>query len=113
MSCAGSDVAAPGRAKDNLLQRQQRLLAATPVQLQALRRRAGSRSRWTQSNCGEITWQIRVNSRSLEPVRLPRTPDYAGCTSWVQLPVSPDWGDPVHDDAMLTDIADRVRKAVS
>jgi hypothetical protein len=48
-----------------------------------------------------------------EPVRLPRTPDYAGCTSWVQLPVSTDWRDPVHDDATLTDIADRVRKAVS
>ena len=36
-----------------------------------------------------------------EPVRLARTPDYAGCTSWVDLPVDADWGEPVHDDATL------------
>ena len=28
----------------------------------------------------------------VEPVRLARTPDYAGCTSWVQLPVQPGVG---------------------
>src|SRR5271168_1736638 len=47
-----------------------------------------------------------------EPVRLVRTPDYAGCTSWVQLPVRPALGMPVHDQAALTRVALRVRDAV-
>jgi hypothetical protein len=47
-----------------------------------------------------------------EPVRLIRTPDYAGCTSWVQLPVRPDLVAPVHDDETLAGVADRVRAAV-
>jgi hypothetical protein len=45
----------------------------------------------------------------VEPIRVPRTPDYAGCVSWVQLPVSPKWGAPVHDDAALADVAAEVR----
>ncbi len=36
-----------------------------------------------------------------EPVRLTRTPDYAGCTSWVQLPTMPRLAAPVHDDEAL------------
>ena len=48
----------------------------------------------------------------VEPVCLARTPDYAGCTSWVDLPVQPKWGAPVHDDATLLEVADRVRRAV-
>jgi hypothetical protein len=48
----------------------------------------------------------------IEPLRLVRTPDYAGCTSWVQLPVNPEWAEPVHDDATLAAIAERVRAAV-
>jgi hypothetical protein len=48
----------------------------------------------------------------VEPVRLERTPEYAGCTSWVQLPVNPQWDDPVHDDATLRQIAERVRASV-
>jgi hypothetical protein len=48
----------------------------------------------------------------IEPMRLARTPDYAGCTSWVQVPVSARWAGPVHDDATLGDIAERVRRAV-
>lgn len=48
----------------------------------------------------------------VEPVRLTRTPDYAGCTSWVDLPVVPHWGAPVHDAAALQRIADLVRRAV-
>jgi hypothetical protein len=48
----------------------------------------------------------------VEPVRIARTADHAGCTSWVELPVSPDLADPVHDDATLQRIADRVRRAV-
>lgn len=48
----------------------------------------------------------------VEPLRLVRTPDHAGCTSWVDLPVSPEWASPVHDDAALADIVDRVRRSV-
>lgn len=48
----------------------------------------------------------------VEPVQLPRTPDYAGCTSWVQLPIAPSLGTPVHDEASLRHVADRVRAAV-
>jgi hypothetical protein len=48
----------------------------------------------------------------IEPLRLVRTPDYAGCTSWVQLPVNPEWAEPVYDDATLAAIAERVRAAV-
>jgi hypothetical protein len=47
-----------------------------------------------------------------EPVRLQRTPDYRGCTSWVQLPVDGQWAASVHDDAFLRDIAARVRTSV-
>lgn len=46
------------------------------------------------------------------PVRLLRTPDYAGCRSWVDLPVTPEWGPPVHDDAALAAVAQRVRDSV-
>jgi hypothetical protein len=48
----------------------------------------------------------------LEPVLLTRTPDFAGCTSWVQLAVNAEWGDPVHDDTALQQIAERVRASV-
>ena len=49
----------------------------------------------------------------VEPVRLARTPEYGGCTSWVQLPVRPrDWAPPVYEDAALTEVAARVRDAV-
>ena len=48
----------------------------------------------------------------VEPVRLVRTPDYAGCKSWVPLPVSPAWATPVHDDAALQAIAEQVRHSV-
>ncbi|UUO00613.1 DUF1802 family protein [Mycolicibacterium novocastrense] len=48
----------------------------------------------------------------VRPLRLERTPEYAGCTSWVQLPVDPEWAPPVHDDATLGEIADSVRRWV-
>jgi hypothetical protein len=48
----------------------------------------------------------------IEPVQLSRTPDYAGCTSWVQLPINPSLGSPVHDEASLRRIAERVRDIV-
>ncbi len=54
-----------------------------------------------------------VSARALrEPFRLARTPAHAGCTSWVDLPVEPAWGDAVHDDDTLQAIADRVRASV-
>ena len=48
----------------------------------------------------------------VEPVRLARAPEYAGCKSWVPLPVDPAWAAPVHDDAALQEIADCVRSSV-
>ncbi|MDY6995906.1 MAG: DUF1802 family protein [Actinomycetota bacterium] len=48
-----------------------------------------------------------------QPVRLPRTPDYRGCSSWLELPVGPRWGDPVHDAGTLERIAERVRRSVA
>jgi hypothetical protein len=54
-----------------------------------------------------------VQARPLaQPQRLPRDPAYAGCKSWVDLPVAPDWADPIHDDATLAAIAERVRASV-
>jgi hypothetical protein len=47
-----------------------------------------------------------------EPVPLDRAPEFAGCKSWVPLPIDPDWGAPVFDDAALVEIADRVRRSV-
>jgi hypothetical protein len=50
-----------------------------------------------------------------EPVRIVRTPDYAGCKSWVELPVPPSSAqvrDPVHDETALAAVAVRVRDAV-
>lgn len=48
----------------------------------------------------------------VEPVQIARTPDYAGCASWVQLPVAPTLGVPVYDEAALRRVATRVRSAV-
>jgi hypothetical protein len=52
----------------------------------------------------------------LEPVKLARTADHAGCTSWLQLQVPAPFGfrlgAPLHDDASLTRVAARVRDAV-
>lgn len=47
-----------------------------------------------------------------EPVPVERTAQYGGCTSWVELPVNPVWGAPVHDDAALAAIAESVRRSV-
>ncbi|MEZ0364694.1 DUF1802 family protein [Mycobacterium sp. pUA109] len=46
------------------------------------------------------------------PVPLTRTPDYAGCASWVQLPITAALGTPVCDEAALAHVAARVRDAV-
>ena len=45
-------------------------------------------------------------------LRVARTPDFAGCTSWVQLPADPKFLRPVYDDAALLAIADEVRRSV-
>ena len=46
------------------------------------------------------------------PVLVERTPEHAGCVSWVDLPLDPHWGEPVHDDASLADVVARVRDSV-
>lgn len=49
----------------------------------------------------------------IEPIELPRAPDYAGCTSWVPLPLTePPLDGPVYDEAALRDVAARVRQTV-
>jgi hypothetical protein len=48
----------------------------------------------------------------VEPLELPRTPEYADCTSWLQLPASPTLAAPVLDDESLRRVAARVRDAV-
>jgi hypothetical protein len=49
----------------------------------------------------------------LTPVELPRLSEYAGCTSWVQLPLGdPALGVPVHDEVSLRQVVARVREAV-
>lgn len=47
-----------------------------------------------------------------DPMRVERTPQHGGCTSWVDLSVSAQWGTPVHDDAALAEVAERVRRSV-
>ncbi len=74
-----------------------------------------SRSARTGSTSGPSTgspcWWCRP-ARWSSRVRLARTPEYAGCKSWVPLPVDPTWAAPVHDDATLAEIAERVRRSV-
>jgi hypothetical protein len=54
-----------------------------------------------------------VKVRALaEPLPLNRDPAYAGCKSWLELPVSPIWAEPVHDDATLAEIAERAQASV-
>jgi hypothetical protein len=48
-----------------------------------------------------------------EPLRLPRSPDYAGCKSWVSLPHTASLAGPVHHVAALERVADLVRAAVA
>lgn len=54
-----------------------------------------------------------VQARPLRtPVIIPRLADYAGCRSWVQLPLDPQWDPPVHDDDSLRETVARVRDSV-
>jgi hypothetical protein len=59
-----------------------------------------------------LTVMVVQASPLVEPVRLARAPDYAGCKSWVPLPVNPAWANPVHEDATLAEITERVRHSV-
>ncbi len=55
-----------------------------------------------------------VEVRALErPVRLPRSPDFGGCKSWVDLPVRGIRGAPAHPSAELAAVAARVRATVA
>jgi hypothetical protein len=47
-----------------------------------------------------------------EPVQIARAPEYGGCKSWLELPVRARWAPPVCEDAALTEVAARVRRAV-
>jgi hypothetical protein len=48
----------------------------------------------------------------VEPFRLARTAEYAGCVSWVDVPLHPRWAAPVRDDESLAELAERVRASV-
>ena len=43
------------------------------------------------------------------PIRLARTPEHAGCASWVQVPITPMLAAPVYNDEALRCVAARVR----
>ena len=47
-----------------------------------------------------------------EPLRIVRTPEFAGCKSWVDLPLRASLAAPVHDEAALAGVAAWVRDAV-
>jgi hypothetical protein len=47
-----------------------------------------------------------------EPLRIVRTPEFAGCKSWVDLPLRARFAAPVHDETALAEVAARVRDAV-
>ena len=54
-----------------------------------------------------------VQARPLrEPVLLPRLADYAGCRSWVDLPLDPQWGEPVYGAQTLRETVARVQDSV-
>lgn len=46
------------------------------------------------------------------PIRLSRRPEFAGCTSWVELPIATEMTEPVQDSSVLADIARRVSAVV-
>ena len=67
---------------------------------------------WFMTMVPQVDVLVVQASPLVEPVRLARTPEYAGCKSWVPLPVDGALADPVHDDVALQAIADRVRSSV-
>ncbi|KRE31910.1 hypothetical protein ASG82_02835 [Mycobacterium sp. Soil538] len=91
---------------------------ARPVNLESI----AQQHIWTDTSVREDRLDFRPRHRLTvlvvsavplrEPVTLTRTPEYRGCTSWVTLPVAPQWGAPVHDDSVLSEIAAQVRRSV-
>jgi hypothetical protein len=70
------------------------------------------RTGWTfDPNTGSLCWWCRQPAGRAAAAG--SHADYAGCTTWVQLPVSPAWAEPVHDDDTLRDVADRIRQAIA
>ena len=54
-----------------------------------------------------------VQARPLRaPVAMARRADYAGCRSWVDLPLVPQWAAPIHDEDSLRETVARVRDSV-
>ncbi|BBZ05023.1 hypothetical protein MCHIJ_44600 [Mycolicibacterium chitae] len=47
-----------------------------------------------------------------EAVTVPRSPEFGGCKSWIELPVTGPLGGPVHSSAELAEVAARVRDTV-
>ncbi|CAN3128410.1 DUF1802 family protein [Mycobacterium sp. smrl_JER01] len=99
-----------------------RVVAAVPVERPDRLDEIASLHIWTSASVRSDRLDFRprhrltalvVSATSLvEPLTVPRTPAYRGCSSWVALPVSPVWGEPVHTNADLADVAARVRASV-
>jgi len=114
--------AADGGAEHIVLRAAAKVVAALPVNRPENIEAIQDLHIWTAQSVREDRLDFRPKHRLavlvvqaiplVEPVTLLRTPDYAGCTSWVQLPVTPWLGTPVHDEATLRQVADRVVDAV-
>ena len=118
------DAAAPDSADDHLVIRAAaKVVAAVGVQRDEGLNEIEDLHIWTAESVRTDRLDFRPRHRLTvlvvqavpltEPIRLPREARYGGCTSWVQLPVSAELGEPVHDAAALAAIAGRVRAAVS
>ncbi|MGB6206785.1 DUF1802 family protein [Mycobacterium sp.] len=115
--------AAPDSAEDHVVVRAAaKVVAALPVNRPDNIEAIADLHIWTAASVREDRLDFRPRHRLavlvvqaiplVEPVELPRAPEYAGCTSWVQLPMRPSLGTPVHDEASLRQVADRVHAAV-
>ncbi|MEU0494387.1 DUF1802 family protein [Mycobacterium sp. NPDC006124] len=115
--------AAPDSTEDGVMLRAgARVVAAIPVERPDGLEEVADAHVWTAESVRTDRLDFRPRHRLtvlvvqarplLEPVRLPRDSSYAGCKSWVDVPVTPRWGDPVHDDAVLASVVERVRASV-
>jgi hypothetical protein len=118
------DAAAPDSADDRLVVRAAaKVVAALPVNRPDNIAAIEDLHIWTAESVRRDRLDFRPRHRLavlvvqaiplLTPVELPRVPDYAGCASWVQLPLrEPSLGVPVLDEVSLRATAERVRDAV-
>jgi hypothetical protein len=118
------EVAAPDSTEDSLVVRAAaKVIAALPVNRPDNIEAIADLHIWTAESVRRDRLDFRPKHRLavlvvqaiplLEPIELPRSPDYAGCTSWVPLPLTDaPLGTPVHDEASLREVAARVRDAV-